>query len=263
MSTRSHGRTSGRAVAMLAASAVVVGFYARQPSLDAQTRATPTFTTVSVKRSEGFQFPNPAPTVGAGRFMWSAASPTFFVRYAYEVASPTIDGKIPVQPLYDIEASFPASTTPAKVREMLKSMLRDSFGLRVHTETRQMAVLKLVLAPGGPKLVPATGRPVMESRIPIQPGSWGGSAERLYAASLTAPQIARMFAEKVGQPVIDATGVRGVFDVSIALPPTEKDEGNGRFRTQFIATVPSQLGLKLEPATGPVEILVIDRIALP
>ena len=265
MSVRKHISDILQPAVALAVAGISFGIWrGGEPVLRAQTPAMPKFTTVTLKPGGIFGM---APTVADGRFMWRSASPVLLVRYAYEVASATIEGKVPADPGYDIEATFPPSATVVNVRDMLKSLLTDRFGLRVHKQTRQMPFFKLTVAPGGPKLPTATGRAVMVGARTVQPGGTMGYQDasdgrwHTVAPGVTAGGIARVFADQIGAPVTDATGLRGVFDVNVVAP--QKDLDDPQFRTTFLATVPQQLGLKLEPSTGSVDMLVIDQIKLP
>ena len=53
---------------------------------------------------------------------------------------------------FDITAKVPAGATRAQFRAMLIDLLNDRFKLNVHREKREMQVLELVVAKGGPKL---------------------------------------------------------------------------------------------------------------
>jgi len=232
------------ALAVLAGIVVAAAGLPREPVLHAQARATKTFATVSVKRSEALI--NPNPTVGNGRLVWQGAPLILVVGYAYDASAPTIEGKIPVEPTYDIDVTFAASATPREVQEMLKNLLIDRFALRVHTEARTMSFFRLVPEPGGHKLKPAANKSSESKGIRVGQGRFVGSG-------VTLPQIARALVGKLERPVIDATGITGAFDVDVmgtANPPAS-------FRA-FVEGVPHQLGLKLEPATGKIDVLVID-----
>jgi uncharacterized protein (TIGR03435 family) len=70
--------------------------------------------------------------------------------------------------------------------------------------------------------------------------------------------------DPAGHPVIDKTGVTGTFDVDIEfarLRPDSEESTDPNLPTIFAAL--GQLGLKLEPAKGPVDVLVIDHIDRP
>ena len=216
----------------------------REPVLDAQASAAKKFATVSVKRTD--EFISPSPSVGNGRFVWRAAPLIVAVQYAYDASTPTIEGKIPVEPMYNIDATFAASATPRDVQEMLKNLLIDKFALRVHMEPRTLSFFRLVPEAGGHKLRPAATNRTESNGISIRQGSFAGSG-------VTVSQIARALANRLNKPVIDATGITGTFDVEVvdtANPPASFGA--------FVDGVPHQLGLKLEAASGKVNVLVID-----
>lgn len=68
------------------------------------------------------------------------------------------------------------------------------------------------------------------------------------------------------RPLIDETGLTGGFDFSIEWTPPE-DMGQpgdvGSFGAPFREALKKQLGLRLEPHKGPVEVLVIDHVEQP
>ena len=80
--------------------------------------------------------------------------------------------------------------------------------------------------------------------------------------------LIRELALTLGRPVMDKTGFTGEFDLNLNYTdaaPTKSplsaapDEPN--FSLVFAAV--QQLGLKLEPAKGPVEVLVVDHAERP
>ena len=73
------------------------------------------------------------------------------------------------------------------------------------------------------------------------------------------------------RPVIDRTGLSGRFDFAIEWTP---EPGNrmvmpgttfpaDEHSITFLEALKEQLGLKLEPATAPLDILVVDHVELP
>ena len=75
----------------------------------------------------------------------------------------------------------------------------------------------------------------------------------------------------LGRRVIDETGLDGFFDadfeftaeVILPPPPSGPNPFDGRTLPSIFSVLPQQLGLKMESAQAPVEILVIDRAAHP
>jgi uncharacterized protein (TIGR03435 family) len=59
----------------------------------------------------------------------------------------------------------------------------------------------------------------------------------------------------VPPPVLNKTGIQGVFDISVEL---KLDSGADTF-IAWQRALQDQLGLKLESQKGPVEVLVIDH----
>jgi uncharacterized protein (TIGR03435 family) len=72
----------------------------------------------------------------------------------------------------------------------------------------------------------------------------------------------------LNRPVIDRTGLTGTFDVNFEFVPTLNGPPPPGFTPDpdgrtFTEALQDQLGLKVEPTTGPVELLVIDHVEQP
>jgi uncharacterized protein (TIGR03435 family) len=232
------------------------------------------------------------------RFTVVGMSLGYLIRRAYNIQAYQMSGSPDWMPAarFNVVAKVPPGTTSEQFRLMLQNLLAERAGLKVHWETKEMAGYTLVLAKGGPKLresLPGTSadsdqRAVMPDDRPLftvgangfpllAPGdeplevtvAWGKTAER--AGHRTAQQIAETFSANLGCPVIDGTGLMGVYDYTLyfqlpfaaprsvpgrstPLPPAEADTGPNLFEA-----VQKQLGLKLEPRKAQVEILVIDH----
>ena len=72
------------------------------------------------------------------------------------------------------------------------------------------------------------------------------------------------------RPVVDQTGLTGTFDLRIEFtPPANRPQSPGStFQPDdagptFLEVLKEQLGLKLVPQTGPVDVLVIDHVEEP
>jgi uncharacterized protein (TIGR03435 family) len=143
-------------------------------------------------------------------------------------------------------------------QEMVRELLAERFKLACHMETRELPVYALVVAKGGPKL-----RPTKSNGLLI-----GGSYGKLTAEGLTVDGLARELAKTVGRVVVDKTEVKGKFDVTLQWTP---DEGPARLNGVPISDPPpaiftaiqEQLGLKLEPQKGPVQVVVVDHVEMP
>ena len=167
---------------------------------------------------------------------------------------------------------------------MLQALLADRFKLTVHRETRELPVYSLVIGKNGPILQETKPDP----SAPPAPGpaaSRGGSSIRISKMSsgpatmtalhTSASDLADSLSVQLGRTVLDKTGLTSRYDFTLkwtaddaqlplpsgsAPPPSLTTDPSGP--TLFTA-VQEQLGLKLEPGKGPVEVVVIDHVERP
>ena len=118
-----------------------------------------------------------APDQPGGRYVAPAVPVSLLIAFAYEVRQPnsrllglpawatTTTDEVSAKAGDDFpQLSFEENRK--QVRLMVREMLADRFGLRLHAETRQETVLKMSLDPGGRRLkeVAAPGRTVGTGR---------------------------------------------------------------------------------------------------
>ena len=189
---------------------------------------------------------------------------------------------------YDIQAKFGAEDAAAfqklgsaEVKErraqMLRSLLEDRFKLQVHVATKDVPVYELIVAKGGPKMKDAATDKDEHLRMgqdgkPLAGVMWYFSdhlTAQGYAMGSLAGFLSQPFAG-VGRPVVDKTGLTASYDFTLNWSPQMKAGPGGL----AIAATPSddapsiftalqELGLKLQPATGPEKYVVIDHVERP
>ncbi len=143
---------------------------------------------------------------------------------------------------------------------MFQQLLSDRFKLTTHWETRELPVYNLVVAKGGQHLQPA--------KDPDRgPGTDSGNGQ-IGGTSVPVPDIARALTQEaageLGRVVLDKTGIAGKYDFKLKwTPDTGTDTPPANSGPSLFTAIQEQLGLKLEPAKGPVEVLVIDRAEMP
>ena len=137
---------------------------------------------------------------------------------------------------------------------MLRALLADRFKLRVHYETRERPIYSLLIAKGGPKLKEATG-------VDDGGGSWWGRGNiKIQRGPIES--LAFCLSDVLGREVKDNTGLHGRYDVQLNWTPDER-QGEGEAGPTIFTALREQLGLKLVPAKGPVEVLVVDHAEKP
>jgi uncharacterized protein (TIGR03435 family) len=143
----------------------------------------------------------------------------------------------------------------ARMRERLRSLLSDRFGLRVHEEQRERTVLELRVAKGGSKLAEGITEPAYPAgRVSTIDGRIQGYAAPL---SMLATQLS-MATELI---VVDQTALRGRYDFVLEWAPDDEDRRDTR--PSISTAVVEQLGLRLDRAKGPVKTVVIDHVERP
>ena len=137
---------------------------------------------------------------------------------------------------------------------MLRTLLAERLGVKAHIEPKEMQIYAVALAKGGPRFHESTTEgPVVfgnEYRV-------GLTAERASVSDL-----ARVIAEILDRPVIDATGLKGRYDIRIDLTPylTVAASAPQEDLMSILSTgLEERLGVKLEGRRGNVDTLVVDH----
>lgn len=241
-----------------------------------------TFEVASVKRSAAGQLNSSFGTMPGGVVVVSNQTLRNLIRAAYRVQPSQMDGG-PAwldSDRFDINARAGGSANVDQIAEMLRALLADRFKLAVHTESREMPVLALMLARSdkrlGPQLRPSgvdceairakadgpprpgpDGQPVCAGRT--RPGA-------ITARGVSMTEVARNITNQAQSLVVDRTGLTGTFDLDLEWTPDATAGGAGAGPADgpsFSTALQEQLGLKLERTRAPVEYLVIDRAEPP
>ncbi len=248
---------------------VLCGFGA---TLAAQQAAPAAFEVASVKRntsgdSEGSIGPRP------GGYAATNIPLRLLIIRAYELRSfqvaggPSwIDGE-----RFDVTARAPEGTSPNQVFPMLRTLLAERFKLVAHIEKREQPVYALVTARAngrlGPRLKASTlncsEQPAQSNRCEMG-GSFTGSGGTLKGIGQPLAVLATHVSTAVDRIVQDRTGLGGGFDFELAWSSGLKPAAGPASELPSVFTaLQEQLGLKLEPSRGPVEVLVIDSAERP
>jgi uncharacterized protein (TIGR03435 family) len=195
---------------------------------------------------------------------------------------------------YDIAAKIGPGVDKAQFQLMLQNLLAERFKLTIHTESREMPAFALVIAKGGAKL----GRSLSEAPAPLvspavlekdrnglpqlRPGRKNIATIPLLMTGCkgcvrksgrlqSLSDIADMCIKQEERPVIDKTGLTGLYDFNLdfSIPgaTTRPMPGQGGMPPpadflppDFQTALEQQLGLKLERNKLPVSVIVIDRV---
>ena len=177
---------------------------------------------------------------------------------------------------YNVEALIPVGTPAYTVRQlrnnaapkiqaMLQNLLVDRFKLMLRREMREMAAYNLVVVTEG-KLKPSVDTPPERLILPFPANGRPVPALRMYGTTMS--RFADSLQGYTGRPVIDKTGVTGLFDLVLEFTDLAgAGAGGADLRPSQAERLPGllqeQLGLRLEAVRAPVEFLVIDRVDRP
>jgi uncharacterized protein (TIGR03435 family) len=177
---------------------------------------------------------------------------------------------------------------PGPAFAMLRNLLAERFRLQVHEEKRERSVYLLEFARAerrpGTRLRPSStdcaaimrdevqGKPPVVQPGQMRPCSVGIPPGQLRASAVTMSALSGVLSTFVGRPVVDRTGLAGVFDIELEFSPESRASflppepgappptGDG---PSLFTALQEQLGLKLSAGLATVDVLVIDRAERP
>lgn len=145
-------------------------------------------------------------------------------------------------------------------KERMRALLADRFGLLVHREMKDQPVYLLIVGKNGSKM--------KEVATPHGEQGTRGGAGRSQGMAATMPMLANTLANATGRVVLDKTGLTGKYDYMLEWAPEvsaaeSRDSAAVSSGPTIFTAVEEQLGLKLESAKEPVEMIVIDHVDRP
>jgi len=157
---------------------------------------------------------------------------------------------------FDIQAQSESQVSHEQCKLMMQTLLAERFGLRLHRETRQLPVFRLVIARNGPKMRRIAQGDQRESGNSSRPRRAGSTPAETQCSNLP-----RMLAgtRELDNLVIDATGLEGYYEFVLEWTPASLAL-DGTPGPALATALQEQLGLKLESGKGSVEVLVIDHV---
>ena len=261
----------------------------------------PTFEVATIKPSDPAERGATIQNTVGGRFVARGVPLRPLMTYAYSVRNFQILGG-PAwigSDRWDIEAKAeegsiatptgrPDPTGADAMAIRLQSLLEDRFQLRVHRETRELPIYELTIAKSGLKMKLADDQtpfqlPPRGTATPPPPRGGGISRYQLrlgrgniQGSAVEMASFVQALSQQVGRTIVDKTGLKGLFDFNIQwtpdMPPAGGPAGipspdtappNDANGPSIFTALQEQLGLRLESAKGPVEVLVIDSVQKP
>jgi uncharacterized protein (TIGR03435 family) len=220
--------------------------------------AAPEFEVATVKpappQAEGYTSTQMSSDTATGSLNYSNVNLKEVMGIAYKVQQYQINGPSWMETeRFDIAAKFPAKTAPDQVPLMLQTLLADRFKLTLHRESKELPVYALTVAKNGPKVKTA------ETETGITSDS--NRTRWHVVAKVSMRRFAEFLTGQAGRPVVDKTSLTGTYELTLDWAGDgAATSDDGAAGPSIFTALQEQLGLKLESAKGPVEILVIDHV---
>jgi uncharacterized protein (TIGR03435 family) len=164
---------------------------------------------------------------------------------------------------YDLEARSDSAATPQELRLMVQALIKERFKFTFHSNTQMMTVYALVVDKGGPKIRPLPDS--SESRAVVFPDFRGnlqdladlvGVQLSIPPPSPTADPDTPILAAGPPAPVVDLTGLGGVYEINLDLKPEIARD----VFTSWQRFLQERCGLKLESRKTQVTGVVVDSV---
>jgi bla regulator protein BlaR1 len=221
------------------------------------------------------------------------------IRYAYDIQDNQLEGapdwtRTLSPERFDVSARLepvPAGGEAAQERAMrlaMRTLLAERFNLVVRREMREVPMWALVMARRdgrpGPMLKPsstdcspegrearmAAAQAALQAGRPVSTCGMRVNTGRIQFGGYPMSWFAKEFSPYNGRSVIDQTGLTGSWEFQLTFMPDQFDPPPGPNAPAIDPNAPSlptalqeQLGLKLEPTKGTIEVLVVERVERP
>lgn len=199
------------------------------------------------------------------------------------------------QQRWDVLATIPDGVAPAKVPEMLQTLLAERFQVKLHRETKELPVYALGASKSGVKLTESAPDPNAPAAPPDTVNVVGGGTgagvsldlgngssftlanNQIQIRRMTMVDLAETLTRLVDRPVVDQTGLTKTYDLTLDLTPEEYNAV--LLRSAVNAGVPlppqamrfldaaspdtlsaplSRFGLTFDARRAPLDVIVVD-----
>jgi uncharacterized protein (TIGR03435 family) len=183
---------------------------------------------------------------------------------------------------FDILAQADRNVDQAEGRAMLRALLAERFGLTLHTESRSLPVLHVIVARSDGRLGPEIKRSQCGTVPPLPPATLDAALQQAMAQpgeakpclplrlqqgsflveGVTIKDLASILANfpAIDRPVVDKTGLDQAFDFRLTFVGDNVDPSRG---PNIFTALKEQLGLELRSGNDTLPVFVIDEASAP
>jgi uncharacterized protein (TIGR03435 family) len=155
----------------------------------------------------------------------------------------------------------PGHPNMKQAQTLTRKLLEERFGLKVHKETKEMAVYAISVAKGGEKMARSVGDP---NGGPDENETSNNSQVTMRMTNMSLGEFAPDLAFFLDRPAVDQTGLTGRYDFQLQWTADEsRAPTDGSAPPGLFTAIQQQIGLKLEPTKAPVDVLIVDHVERP
>jgi uncharacterized protein (TIGR03435 family) len=207
---------------------------------------------------------DPTFVVNPGGLIYSRVSLSDCIEAAYGVKPYQISGPEWLRrENFDITAKADGTHSKDEIMQMLQALLADRFKLALHHELKEQPVYALVPGKNGAKLRRSEG----EGQFSMGPAAGGIGFQKTSMSEFAGRFLSVV--PMIGRPVLDKTGLPGLYDFTLQLNPTANGDAGAIKRAaveegfSLFAYALDQLGLRLESERASIDFLVVDHVERP
>jgi uncharacterized protein (TIGR03435 family) len=153
---------------------------------------------------------------------------------------------------FEITAKAEEPVGDSGLMVMLQTLMAERFKLTLHRESRPIQAYVLEAGKNGPKMDKGQGGD----------SSTNNGRGDIVAKNASMDHLAEVLARQMDLPVVNHTGLEGVFNLRLQWTPDSARRGDSDQPSIFTA-IQEQLGLRLRAEKTPVEVIVIDHAERP
>lgn len=171
---------------------------------------------------------------------------------------------------FDVQARAAQGSSDDDLFQMVQTLLAERFKLVVHHEVRELPIYALVRVRADGKLGPRLRPSASDCSAGTNPcgmyaTSYGDRGGTITTKSRTLDDLALSLGGMLDRTVANRTELDGRYEMDLSWGGDSRTAPSmaSNSAPMVFTAIQEQLGLKLEPSRGPVDVLVIDHVEHP
>ena len=159
---------------------------------------------------------------------------------------------------------MPGQPSPEQIRNMVRKLLEERFGLKAHMSEREFSVFALTVEKSPPKLMKSDPEGGNFMRVYGKQGA-DGQLTMQFANTTMVDFVGLMMNFVQSHMIVDETGLKGRYDFGMTMPASAVHQGTGLEDDPdtVYAHAVQQLGMQFVLKKKPMPVVVVDHLDRP